>query len=63
MLRHTIVDFIFNFIFYVQEMLWLRCRNIVGVSEMLDDVKVTKKTEAPVEKREEKKYTWDNLPL
>ena len=36
---------------------------LVDVSEMLDDVIIAKKAEAPVDKREEKKYTRDNLPL
>ena len=45
------------------------CRNIedevvinalVDVKEMLDEVIVTQKTEAPVDKREEKKDTGDN---
>ena len=33
----------------------------VGVSEMLDKVVITKKAEAPVDKREENKDAWDNL--
>ena len=33
---------------------------LVDVREMLDEVIVTQETEAPVDKREEKKASWDN---
>ena len=34
---------------------------LVGVSKMLDEVKVAKETKAPVHKREDKKDAWHNL--
>ena len=36
---------------------------LVDVREMLDEVMVTEKTKAPVDKGEEKKEAWDNLLL
>ena len=64
-LHKHVIDTQLQIIFHIQCAEYIEDKVVntplIDIREMLDKVIITEKTEAPVDKREEKKDAWDNL--